>query len=164
MKRNFNILTAASSAACVIGLIVSLATINLGWEKYSITVAQNIHIAFFNAGVWFYNGSFPYKGEMWMIGNPGSGWPKETRSGWKIRDYGFSKEVYVHKNGEIKKRNACDLPGIYYRRFEHSRFPGTDSTLRISIWCPFLIFSILPSIWLFKRRKHLAKILSWRIS
>ena len=133
-------------------LIISLATANLEVGKAEVSITQHFHIASFRGGLWFYDAPFPYMGSIWMIGKPES----EIIKDWNLGDYGFSQEVYVWKNGELQKRNACNLPGVYYRHFESPREPP-NSTLRISLWHPFLIFAILPSIWFFKKRKQLAK-------
>ena len=157
MRRKFNILTAASVAGCVLVLIVSLATSNLEIRKAGITITQDFHVAFYRGGMWFYSASLPYMGSTWMVSETE---PKVISNGWNIREYGFVREVYTHKTGEIQKRNACDLPGIYYRHFEDSPALPPDSinsTLMISFWYPFLVFAILPGVWFFERRKQLTK-------
>ncbi len=137
MAKAFRIATLVSTLL----LACSLALFIAGWHvdayNHSIHVRDDFHIGLvhrdFDTGIAFFSDEFgPYNGGVIALTAKGDPSPFEKKLGF-------------------------DAWGIYYRYFKFRIVdPGRVLwTLRISLWYPIAVFSILPSIWLARKyRRH----------
>jgi hypothetical protein len=112
----------------------------------SILIAPYYRLGFERGSMWLYSYQMPYRGgtvSIWDKNDP----PPIIRA-WTCGDYGFSHVVRV---GKLSER-ACDLPGIYFRRFWRFDDNPPYTTLCVSLWYPVLLSAVLPFLWFFRRR------------
>jgi hypothetical protein len=117
----------------------------------SISITPQYHLGFERGSMWFYTYEMPYRGSIMWLGGGTNDPPPVVRE-WTLGDYGFSHVVRSNSSEKMSRR-ACDLPGIYFRRFWgfDDKLPYT--TLRMSLWLPILLSAILPLLWIFRRNR-----------
>ena len=117
---------------------------NIGGTKLapsdSIPISPNFRLGFEKGGMWIYTYEAPYTGSIWRMGTTND--PPPVRQVWVIGDYGLAHEVFF--GYDPGSRLACDLPGIYFRRFRGFGNNLPYTTLRISLWLPILFSAVLP--------------------
>ena len=151
-SQTFTISAAVSAVACVgvvvatfVGLHLDAGTRSINDElRHGITIMPHFHVSFSGGGVWFYSEDLPYRGSVNFIGG---GRSQVTRDSlWHIGFYGVRLTAYARDEQTWRKDTACDLPGIYYRRFAVTG-ARPDWTLRVSCLYPFTLFAVLPGLW-----------------
>ena len=164
MNRISTVLTAASGVACLAVVIVTVVGYRLDErsrglldeQKHGITVTPHFHIRFSAGGVWFYSEELPYRGSIIALGDSegnlhyGDGrYARPIRDRvWHVGDYGVRLTALANQNGQIvRSESACDFPGIYYRRFQWIG-ERPDWTLMVNCLYPFLLFAVLPTMWI----------------
>jgi hypothetical protein len=116
----------------------------------SIPITAYYHLGFERGSLWFYTYEMPYRGSiMWLSG--GTNDPPPVVRAWTLGDYGFSHVVRSNTSEKMSER-ACDLPGIYFRRFWQFDDKPPYTTLCMSLWYPTLLLAILPALWFYRRR------------
>lgn len=165
-KPNYSLFNMASLAS----IILAACTIALWTEVFavnpSVSLSQNFHVSALtgdsNVGsrLAFFNNAQvgPFGGVSFIVNHdapPSVGW------GLELGDYGFGRTTDFEKPGKVSRIiRFCYLPGIH---FEHIR--STDEALplwvfMISFWYPLFLFSFLPAVWIFRRRRSRRKTIS----
>lgn len=129
---------------------------------HAIKLTTTFHCGISRGGVWFFNQGGPYTGSLRFIdgGEDGlisssGGLVRVTRDwSWILGESGVVQESYWdYKTGVLVGRDrSADFPGIYLRHFDWKINGPPWTTLRISLWYPLLLFSILPGWWAIRRR------------
>jgi hypothetical protein len=114
----------------------------------SVSITPHYHLGFERGGLWIYTYEMPYRGSIMWIRFPDD--PPSVVHAWTFGDYGFSHSVDFHKSEKLSER-ACDLPGIYFRRFWRFDDSPTYTTLRMSLCYPILLLAVLPMMWILRR-------------
>jgi len=114
----------------------------------SIPIAPHYHMGFERGSMWVYTYEMPYRGSIVWLSQTND--PPSVGHAWRIGDYGFSHSIDFHKSEKLSAR-ACDLPGIYFRRFWRFDDKPPYTTLCMSLWYPILLFAVLPTMWILRR-------------
>lgn len=118
----------------------------------------------FNLGVWsgfsgdtlgrlvFFNDAQygPYRGSIIALSDDKH--PPKAVWTWRVSEnYGAGKEYIFDGEGAIQvTATGADFPGVYYRHFQWPNSPQPLWTLMVSLWYPFLFFSVLPLGWILR--------------
>src|ERR1035437_7135389 len=166
MNRTSTALAAVSSVACLTLIIATVVGYRLDQEsrslldekRHGIAMTPHFHIRFSEFGVWFYSEDLPYHGSVRaLVDEKGNLYYGDGRRARPIRDRlwhlgncGVRLEEMANLDDQTVRREiSCNLPGVYYRRFEWIG-ERPDWTLMVSCWYPFLLFSGLPVWWIFR--------------
>jgi hypothetical protein len=162
MKRRW-FKTICLTSEVLLGLTVGLtiAALWLNPWKQHLSVTDSFHIGLFRGfrdevigRIVFFNDSEhgPYGGS--IIGSvdakgnllyEGGRARLSRKFFWRVGRYSIYRGAYVDEQGEaVREDSLCDLPGIYYRRFEWAE--ATVWTLAVSLWYPLFLFGLLPGL------------------
>jgi hypothetical protein len=173
-RRWFKTISLISGVFLGLTLGLTIAAFWLSPWKQHLTITDSFHIGLFRGlggdligRITFFNDSEygPYRGSIIGLvdeqGNllyEGGRAQPIRRFFWSVGDHGILCRTYVDERGEpVQKESSCDLPGIYYRRFEWSE--TVLWTLMVSFWYPLFLFALLPCLWVglqLMRRGHYA--------
>jgi hypothetical protein len=116
----------------------------------SIPIVPDYRLGFERGRVWLYNYDIPYRGSIVWISSTND--PAPIIQGWGLGEWGYNHSIRVSKTGKLKlSERACDLPGVYFRRFWDFNNSPPYTTLEISLWYPVLLSAILPSLWVLRK-------------
>ena len=115
----------------------------------SIPIGAHYHLGFERGSLWLYTYEMPYRGSIIGLASGTNDSPSIVHA-WRFGDYGFLHRVDFHKSEKFSEK-ACDLPGIYFRRFWRFDDKPPYTTLCLSLWCPILLSAILPTLWFYRR-------------
>jgi hypothetical protein len=158
--RKFNVASLVSLVLAIFTLVLWLLTFAVTPWDHRISFTKNFHVSVWSGFssdtlgrlVVFNNAQYgPYRGSTMGIGGPNT---HEVRQGWHTANYdsGFGQITYIGERGEVVDRvRACTLPGIYFRHFLVHDQPLPLWTLMVSFWYPLFLFSVLPTVWIFRR-------------
>jgi hypothetical protein len=172
VKRIINSLTIASAIVCVSSLVMLPISESLRLPDYAGTTIQpnasdaigTCHAGISRGGIWFFNDELPYTGSIMNL--EGSWGGKHTTErldyDYGTREYGIAQVHFIDENGQSAgKKCGVDFPGIYYRYFDWWNQTRSWWTLRLSLWYPAVLGSVLPGWWLvqrlYRRRKAVAQ-------
>jgi hypothetical protein len=116
----------------------------------SISITPHYHLGFERGSLWAYTYEMPYRGSIVWLSDTND--PPSVVHAWTFGHYGFSHSVDSNKFEKLSER-ACDLPGIYFRRFWRFDDKPPYTTLCMSLWYPILLSAILPFLWIFRRSR-----------
>jgi len=156
LNQTFAISAAVSAAGCIavliaaiVGYLVDARIRSLDDDRrHGAAIAPRFHIRFSGGGVWFYSEELPYRGEVNFIGGGRSRVVRDSL--WHLGRYGVRLQAYARDGQTWREDTSCDLPGIYYRRFDVTGAPP-DWTLRVSCLYPFTLLAIVPALWTRRR-------------
>ena len=169
MKRLLTFLTVTSGIGCV--FLCALFPISYycrinsydernrkGIEDCSIGFGTRFRVAFGNGSVWFYNYEHPWlNGIRRMADEKGiiykGGHAHEVQNYFGFGDYyGIGQQTLIGEKGEfVEKERDCQLPGFYYIHIHSADYSPPTWTLAINLLYVIGIFSILPSLWIYRR-------------
>ena len=127
---------------------------------HAIRVTASYHCGISRGGLCFFSLGAPYTGCLRFISagdgvlSGPAGLVRETRDWiWTVGESCVAQDSYRdYTTGELVGKDlSADFPGIYLRHFDWKVFKEPSSTLRVSLWYPFFLFSILPACWAIRR-------------
>lgn len=116
----------------------------------SIPVSPDYRLGFERGSLWLYTYEMPYRGGIMWISSTND--PPPVFHASTLGDYGFYHSIVSNKSEKLSER-ACDLPGIYFRRFWRFDDQPPYTTLSMSLWYPMLLSVVLPFWWVFRHRR-----------
>ncbi len=149
----FNRASFVSLVLAAIALALWIASLVVIPEDHRISFTKNFHV-----GVWKgYSGEIP--GRLVIFNGTNGPWiggtiamdatnnPPPILRTWYWGKNGFGYKTIFTQSCDVSEM-FCELPGIHFTHIKWSNHPLPIWTLMIGFWLPFILFSILPMIWI----------------
>jgi hypothetical protein len=154
VKRARTISAIVSAILCGLLVIIYAISFRLDYRKQGVTVTSSFHVGFFDGSVYFYSLDHPYLDGIYSLSDTNS--PSPVVSGWHIGDYycfiRSSSIVRYGSNSAPFSVTIFNLPGTRFREISSSFENRLIWTFELSLWYPILLLTILPALWIYRRR------------